>query len=137
MPERCVVFGCSATPKERTVSLHRFPKDTRQAWIRFVQQTRKWTGSADTGTVCSQHFVPADFENLQKYKMGFATTLRLKPTAVPSIYPTASTPLSPSSQAAPAPRPAARKRELHRVTVLCLFAFYFKKTCGGNTAGHV
>ena len=89
MPEKCVVFGCSAMPKGGTASWHHFPKDThvRQAWIRFVQRTRKWDGPTETSTVCSQHFMSADFENLQRYKMGFVKSLR----------------------------PAARKRELHRV----------------------
>ena len=139
VPETCIVFGCTAVAKERAVTLHHFSKDRNllQAWVRFVNRTRVWSGPTDTSTTCSQHFTPQDFESLQKFKMGFAKSLKLKSTAVSTIYlstPSASTSTSTSASASAslsasphasggtfhtplssAPRPAARKRRLHRV----------------------
>ena len=72
MPDRCVVFGCSnRADAEKGIFLHRISfwndeppeaKRRRKIWVNFVATKRaKWTPSKFSA-ICSEHFVPDDFE---------------------------------------------------------------------------
>ena len=84
-------MGCCAVPNCRyrygckTVSLHRFPVEPqrRLKWIKSLNRGETWRPSK-AALVCSQHFTPEDFEPLAE----FSANIRLKSTAVPSIFPT-------------------------------------------------
>lgn len=87
MVKRCVVQGCgnsSATGH----SVHFFPKEKnmRSKWERFVKTTRAaWAHATATTVICGAHFVaPDDFEGYNKWKLGYATKLYLKKSAIPS-----------------------------------------------------
>ena len=95
---RCVVFGCSNTPSE-TVSLHKFPsgKHRRQIRARFVGRTRARWHLKESVFICSNNF-------FLKFDMGYAKSLVLKETAIPTIYPTVNTDAS-SGKRQPHPQP--------------------------------
>ena len=72
MPDRCVVFGCSnRADAEKGISLHRIPfwnderpeaKRRRKIWVNFVATKRaNWTPSKFSA-ICSEHFVPDDYD---------------------------------------------------------------------------
>ena len=72
MPDRCVVYGCSNTKdKNLGISVHKIPffgderleaKKRRRKWTDFVKRKRaKWTDTKFS-VVCSEHFLPTDFD---------------------------------------------------------------------------
>lgn len=72
MPHRCQVYGCDNTPdEEQGISVHIIPffNDTRQEarkrrkrWVDFIARKRaKWMPTRYSA-VCSEHFLPEDFE---------------------------------------------------------------------------
>ena len=88
---KCSSFGCNYTTKSKNnpnVSLHNFSKDEelRQRWINAARCIRL---SKDP-RLCSQHFLPDDFEIsvlLQKKLLGHSRWKRkLKDNAVPTIF---------------------------------------------------
>jgi len=93
MPE-CSAFGCNYTTKSMkskknpNISLHNFPKDEKLMgrWIKAARCIRL---SKDP-RLCSQHFLPDDFEvsvPLQKKFLGHSRWKRkLKDNAVPTIF---------------------------------------------------
>lgn len=90
MPGCCVV-GCSKNTKRRDdVSFHHFPKDkdTRLRWVTAISRENLPDRYAETAYVCSDHFLPEDFErNLQAELTKKAHRPRLKAGAVPSVFP--------------------------------------------------
>ena len=67
------------------------------AWVKFVKKARVWEpGSAPF--ICSRHFQDTDFLNKMIFDMGFADMLKLKPGAIPSIYPEILVPQPASSE---------------------------------------
>lgn len=115
MPNRCIVAGCSKTPKD-DVSLHNFPKDEnlRKIWIAKVKLTRaEWQGPSEWSTICSDHFAVDDFENPGLYsEFGMKKRRsKLKDSAIPTIRFGVK---SSKKQDLPT-RPAAVKRERKRV----------------------
>ena len=120
MVQRCVIFGCG-NQSTTGVALHEFPssKAEREQWRRFVCRTRsQWDGPTKYSVVCSRHFLETQFDNLMAYQMGMAKKLRLKKTAVPTVYPdgTCRTQASSGRGKAPPERTSAmRKREVIRV----------------------
>ena len=103
MVKRCVAAGCSNTYL-KNVSLFNFPRDTslRRRWTKQVQRTHgQWSGPTTNSTLCSDHFTEDCFETstLLAPKLGIKIRKRLKPDAVPTIFPrpiqlSAATPLS-------------------------------------------
>ena len=57
----CSVFGCNNTSTDK-ISLHRIPKDAnlRKIWIARLYRKDKF--SVDNVRICSEHFLPEDFE---------------------------------------------------------------------------
>ena len=90
MVNRCLADGCSNEPSDK-VSLYKFPKDPslRAQWEKQVQRTRaKWKASKNS-FLCSEHFTPNSFEvdSQLAAQFGIKKRRRLKPGAVPSIFP--------------------------------------------------
>ena len=91
---KCSAFGCNYTTKTKkskknpNISLHNFPKDEklRERWIKAVRCIRL---SKDP-RLCSQHFLPDDFEIrvlLQRKLLGHSRwKTKLKDNAVPTIF---------------------------------------------------
>ena len=74
--------------KTAGIRYHRVPaeKSLRQAWL--VKIRRANPCSRENSFVCSEHFTPDSFEeNLPGLVSGYRTRRRLKPDAVPSIFP--------------------------------------------------
>jgi len=87
--KRCVVMFCDKTNADG-VSLHQFPKDVNlcQKWNQFVLRKRErntWTPGC--GHICSDHFLPTDYEGYGAKMAGFSSKLVLSKGAVPSIQP--------------------------------------------------
>ena len=72
MPDRCVVFGCSnRADAEKGISLHRIPfwnderpeaKRRRKIWVNFVVTKRANWAPSKFSAICSEHFVPDDYD---------------------------------------------------------------------------
>ena len=107
---------CSNTSETEGVSVHSFPSDKSisSKWIMFVQVKRVWKPNLSAKTrplLCSKHFTPDCFKNYTKVSLGFATKLRLKDNAVPTIHDPEQNEASTSRGASS----AVRKREVSRV----------------------
>lgn len=88
---RCVVMFCNKTNADN-VSLHQFPKDLKiqQKWVQFVSQKRDskfWTHGSGYMYVCSDHFLPTDYDGYHAKLAGFASKLVLKKETYPTINP--------------------------------------------------
>ncbi|XP_076828389.1 uncharacterized protein LOC143474720 isoform X2 [Brachyhypopomus gauderio] len=75
---KCSVFGCK---QEKGYSLHFIPEKNRAKWLRFLSGVEVTSNTR----VCSRHFTPDSFENWSQYSSGFATRLKLKSTAFPTL----------------------------------------------------
>ncbi len=103
MPEACSAYGCTnrGTPEARRkgLTLHSIPADPtrREAWIKAIRQKnwepgiiqncfwflcylRLFSFSGQRARICSEHFLPDDFDEL-------STRRNLKASAVPSVFP--------------------------------------------------
>ena len=103
MPDRCVVYGCNNTKDhEHGISIHKIPyfgdvrpeaKKRRKRWTDFVKQKRaKWSESKFS-VICSEHFVPEDFQRQYSSIPGMDEPYRrslvadqLGTTAFPTIF---------------------------------------------------
>ncbi len=119
MGKKYVAFGCSKTHKDN-VSLFKFPTDIklRRAWTLQVKRTRdRWDGPNERSTLCSDHFTVECFESMSilSKEMGLQRRTKLKPNAIPSIFP------RPPPASVPSKRPrssrAFEKREKARVNL--------------------
>lgn len=94
MVNRCVAAGCSNTHSDR-VSLFKFPRDgtLRQRWEKQVQRTRAQWKATDQSFLCSDHFTEDCFEvdSALAAQFGMKKRRRLKPDAIPTIFPRPST----------------------------------------------
>lgn len=95
MVQRCIVAKCGNIGLQDGVSLHSLPPDNkhdssrRKLWIKFVQRKRVWTPPKNSKApvlICSAHFTNDSFINYTKFQMGYSKMLKLKRTAVPTIY---------------------------------------------------
>ncbi|XP_050548178.1 uncharacterized protein LOC126909800, partial [Daktulosphaira vitifoliae] len=95
----CAVEGCrnnlKATKRAgKNVSYHIFPKNPqrRNAWLQVIKRTTKF--NVNSSYVCSEHFVPDDFEcnSLKEELLNIKIKKQLKKTAIPSININYSTP---------------------------------------------
>ncbi|KAJ4937706.1 hypothetical protein JOQ06_002338 [Pogonophryne albipinna] len=92
---RCKYLGSS---DELNISIHSFPTDVKRqrTWEKNVQNTRaKWSvKNPRTTYICSAHFLPDDFEEgpILMVGSGIDVTRKriLKPSAVPTLFPTPS-----------------------------------------------
>ena len=88
----CVAIGCknsSADRKKRGVSFHRFPKakGLQKRWVAALKLKRLPERYAETGYVCSEHFVESDFKrDLRAELMGTPLRRTLVEEAVPSVF---------------------------------------------------
>ena len=84
----CAVPFCrnhQCKPECELMSFHKFPTELRQRlrWTKSLNRGENWQPSRHS-LVCSQHFTPEDFEPMGE----FSIRIKLKKTAVPSIFPT-------------------------------------------------
>ncbi|XP_065219890.1 uncharacterized protein LOC135845326 isoform X2 [Planococcus citri] len=86
----CSVASCKNTGRTKTMirpelKFHRFPKDPdmRREWVRKCGRKERF--NPDTGTVCSDHFIPEDYQrDLRAELLGLGDDKkRLLPDAVP------------------------------------------------------
>ena len=127
MPLRCVLAHCSnINDPSKGIGMHKIPfwndnrpetKRRRKRWIEFIQRTRaKWKPS-QYSALCSEHFVPQDFERQFTKLPGMSSyTPRLAKDEIgiitsPSIYPP---PKKPDSKERGVGRSSA-KRRAHRM----------------------
>ena len=73
----CVAIGCknsSADRKKRGVSFHRFPKakGLQKRWVAALKLKRLPERFAETGHVCSEHFVESDFKRDLEHRSGLS-----------------------------------------------------------------
>ncbi|GAB1868586.1 THAP domain-containing protein 4 [Camponotus japonicus] len=84
MPMTCSILGCSSRySKEKNIKFFRFPlkdKCRLTAWLNAIKR-ENWTPSK-YDTVCNEHFTANDFLPCREAYKTF-----LRPTAVPSIFP--------------------------------------------------
>ncbi|KAK8779232.1 hypothetical protein V5799_019425 [Amblyomma americanum] len=87
----CVMDFCPSKAGDGT-ALHKFPRDNEQrdAWIKFVRATGRhyWT-PAKTSVLCSLHFTTDSYYNMYAAELGIPAQRRLRPGAVPTVYPAA------------------------------------------------
>ena len=95
MVNYCVVQFCNGNPL-RGKRIFRFPAATDprfRAWVGFVQRKRAdFKAPGPAAVICEDHFVPSDFvqSDVLMGSLGFKPKghIRLRDTAVPSVYPT-------------------------------------------------
>lgn len=95
MPKSCTIPNCRFSSHfrgSRGVSHHTFPKDQKIAkrWIQFVRYTKRSFEPSPSTVICSKHFAPRCFQNLNyrgflENSMGVRHYASLKPDAVPTI----------------------------------------------------
>ena len=98
-------MNCSKTHQDG-VSLHGFPTDSllRLEWTRQVQRTcSNWTGPSQHSVICSNHFTSDCFEDdtAIAVQFGIEKRVRLKPNAVPTVFPRAHSSSTSSSTQSP------------------------------------
>ena len=92
MPRRCVAAGCD-TKSGMGYSLHGFPQNEalRKKWVLAVKRQRSnWDGPSSSSQLCSKHFEDHCFvtEGVRyRESMGVPALKRLKPDAVPTLFP--------------------------------------------------
>ncbi|XP_033947566.1 uncharacterized protein [Pseudochaenichthys georgianus] len=88
--KRCAVVGCKNRDKGKV--LHAMPslEKYKNLWLEFIFQGHVPEDSSRCLLLCSQHFAPDMFMNLNQVKEGYASRLRLKPGAIPTIQDQAS-----------------------------------------------
>ena len=122
MPRCCVAAGCN-TKNGMGYSLHGFPQDEalRKKWVRAVKRQRSnWEGPSSSSQLCSKHFEDYCFvtEGFRyREAMGVPTVKRLKPDAVPTIFPRSIDYLE-STSSTPTSRPLSEQRKQRSVSML-------------------
>ena len=122
MPRRCVAAGCN-TASGQGYSLHEFPRDdgVRSKWARAVKLHRVgWKGPTAASFLCSKHFEPDCFitEGVRfRDAVGIPAKKRLKPTAIPTIFPKPDDSGS-SYLTTPLQRPASERRKRKAVSMM-------------------
>ena len=121
MPQRnCVAADCD-TKSGMGRSLHKFPNDEslRRRWINAVKQQRKdWQGPSSTSVLCANHFTEDSFETEgTQYRdaFGIPAQKRLKPDAVPTIFPKSIDRYTENTT--PRSRPLSERREQRSVRI--------------------
>ncbi|XP_057195137.1 uncharacterized protein LOC130557432 isoform X2 [Triplophysa rosa] len=86
---KCILPGCNNI-KNSSVSLFKFPKNdnVRNKWIHFVKSHLDGELTITTNTrLCSDHFTPDNFTNLNQRQLGFTDSpLLLVNAAEPTIF---------------------------------------------------
>ena len=122
MPRRCIAAGCSTAGGEG-YSLHSFPRDEgmRAKWVRAVKRQRSnWDGPTAGSLLCSKHFEPHCFAtegSRFRDAVGIPAKKRLKPDAVPTIFPRPIHAGLDAGSRQTTPRPAAEKRLRKAVSI--------------------
>ena len=124
MPRRCVAADCN-TKSGMGYSLHGFPQDEvlRKKWVRAVKRQRSnWEGPSSSSQLCSKHFEDHCFvtEGVRyREAMGVPTVKRLKPDAVPTIFPRTIDHLE-STSSTPTSRALSERRRQRSISMLCI-----------------
>ena len=124
MPRCCVATGCD-TKSGMGYSLHGFPQDEvlRKKWVRAVKRQRSnWEGPSLSLQLCSKHFEDHCFvtEGVRyREAMGVPTVKRLKPDAVPTIFPRSIDYLESTSSTSTS-RPLSERQRQTSVSMLCI-----------------
>ncbi len=95
MKHRVCAVACCKAPFPPDVSFHRVPKKepARKAWVNACKRKDKF--NPDTSLICSQHFLPTDFDrDLQSELLHGKRRRKLKTGAIPTLLllPCAQTP---------------------------------------------
>ena len=94
MVYKCVAAGCSNSTSDK-VTIFKFPSDPvlRGKWEKQVQRTRADWKATKHSHLCSEHFTEDSFEvePTLAAEFGIPKKRRLKPGAVPSIFPRTAT----------------------------------------------
>ena len=110
MPRHCITAACSTVSGEG-YSLHEFLHDNghRAIWTHTVKLQRvRWNGPTAGCVLCSKHFEPHSFiiEGVWHCDaVGILAKKRLKPNAMPTIFPKPDD--GNSQQTTPSQRPAS------------------------------
>lgn len=86
--KRCTVAVCTnshSKTKQDGVIYHSFPRDPemRSKWVRLCGRKGKW--NPDSCSICSEHFLPEDYErDLKAELLNLPSKKKLKISAVPS-----------------------------------------------------
>ena len=132
MPKHCIAARCDSVGR-KGYSLHKFNQDEtiRKKWIKAVKQQRSnWDGPSPHSLLCSRHFAEDCFvtEGVRfRDEMGMPTAKRLKPDAVPTIFPRSIDYVEPSSSSKtsvhkPAGRPLSEKRQQKSVSYVAIYS---------------
>ena len=122
MPRRCVAAAGCNTASGQGYSLHEFPRDdgVRSKWAQAVKLHRVgWNGPTATSCLCSKHFEPDCFitEGVRfRDAVGIPAKKRLKPNAIPTIFPRSSDSVS-SHLTTPLLRPASERQKRKAVSI--------------------
>ncbi|GBM33454.1 hypothetical protein AVEN_55780-1 [Araneus ventricosus] len=85
----CAVAACHnhhRTTRSKGITYHSFPRDPKLAKIWVIKSRRKDTLNIGHGRVCSDHFLPTDYEDDMKNRLlGLKERKILKRGAVPSL----------------------------------------------------
>lgn len=97
MPSSCAVADCpnlsNKTKSDSAIIYHAFPKDKciRAAWVAKCKRKDKINGQF--ARVCSEHFTREDYvRDLENELLGLPLRRKLKPEAIPSVFPLRSVP---------------------------------------------
>ena len=121
MPRRCVAAGCSTAASGEGYSLHEFPRDdhVRAKWKKAIKLHQSgWKGPTKGIFLCAKHFEANCFvtEGVRfRDAFGMPAKKRLKPDAIPTIFPK---PGDSSKQVTPG-RPASERRKQKAISTTC------------------
>jgi hypothetical protein len=86
----CAVAVCGNGPTNCTATFHKFPNPSEglrlKAWVIACKRQDQFDPSHASSKVCSDHFTADDYEGQLQAEMCGSNTIRLKNTAVPSVY---------------------------------------------------
>ena len=122
MPRRCVAAGCD-TKSGMSYSLHGFSQneELQKKWVRAVKRQRSnWDGPSSSSQLCSKHFEDHCFVTdgvRYRKSMGVPALKRLKPDAVPTLFPRSIDYLQGASST-PRSRPLSERWQERSVSIL-------------------
>jgi len=125
VPTRCIVAGCNAASRLKSsqgCSFHSFPKDKglRRLKVDHCSEESKERLERTKRELCVISYAPSTLEPAAlkivatesyqyKDRVGFLAAKRLKPDAVPTIFPKAIDRFEPTQNSSSRPRPAFQK----------------------------
>ncbi len=114
MSFKSFVQNCGNATLPNKVALFRFPAEEtlKLVWVDFVSVEHFQTKYTSKARICSNHFVPQCFANLDQWQNGFASMLNLLPNAIPSVLPVPSASSTNSKPQIPSADPGSLWEEI-------------------------